>query len=72
MAYRFCNRSIYGFGGPELTWLAQIVGLNVVLQMALPGIDGWSHLGGALGGFALVYMMLSLRRRPPSYQQWRS
>ncbi|GBF91876.1 hypothetical protein Rsub_04981 [Raphidocelis subcapitata] len=57
VAFRFLNRGRYGISGGDLSWLAQVVGLNVLLQLGSHSIDGWSHLGGALGGAAMVVLL---------------
>ncbi|KAI8464807.1 MAG: hypothetical protein J3K34DRAFT_525914 [Monoraphidium minutum] len=57
VAFRWLNRHSYGVTGGDLSWLAQIVGINVLIQIGSHSVDGWAHLGGALGGAAVVALM---------------
>lgn len=55
--FRWLNRRHYGIAGSDMSWLAQVVGINMLIQLGSHSVDGWSHLGGALGGAAVVALM---------------
>ena len=73
VAYRLINRRVLGNSSGDVQWALQVVGLNVLLQLAVRSIDGWGHLGGAIGGAVLVALLGprlrwergALRDRPP-------
>lgn len=54
VAFRWLNRARYGFTGGDLSWFAQVVGINALIQLGSSSVDGWAHLGGALGGAAVA------------------
>lgn len=41
VAFRLLNRGRFGFGGGDMAWLAQVVGINVLIQLGSSSIDGW-------------------------------
>lgn len=41
VAFRWLNRHRYGLGGEDIVWLAQIVGINVLIQIGSHSVDGW-------------------------------
>ncbi len=51
---------------PIDTALAQVLGINLVLGLAVPNIDQFAHLGGLLGGF-LCGSLLGVDRRPQPF-----
>lgn len=57
LVYRLRNRAVMPWDSHETTWVAQIVGLNVLLGLAAGGhIGHWAHLGGLLGGAAAMWL----------------
>lgn len=66
VAARLANRRVAPVTASTFGWVAQIVGLNLVVQALSSGtgsrIDQWGHLGGALGGAAAA-MVLGPRLR---------
>ncbi|PNW83384.1 hypothetical protein CHLRE_05g245451v5 [Chlamydomonas reinhardtii] len=58
VTYRLRNRNYTGWSSADMSWVAQVVGLNVVLSMVAGGsLAHWAHLGGALGGAAAVLLL---------------
>ncbi|KAG2496050.1 hypothetical protein HYH03_005969 [Edaphochlamys debaryana] len=56
--YRVRNRNYTGWGAQDQSWVAQVVGLNVMLSLLAGGnIAHWAHLGGALGGAAVCWLI---------------
>lgn len=59
VAARLANRRLSPLTSADFSWVAQIVGINLVVQ-ALgggAGLDHWSHLGGAVGGAAAALLL---------------
>lgn len=60
VATRVLNRRVAPISASTFSWVAQIVGLNLVLQALNTGgskIDHYGHLGGALGGMAAALLL---------------
>eukprot|EP00775_Hariotina_reticulata_P010017 gene10017-10172_t len=63
---RWVNRHISVLTGPELTSIAQTIGLNMLLMSVFSGhMDHWGHLGGFVGGAALTLLL-----GPRSRNRW--
>ncbi|GFR44534.1 hypothetical protein Agub_g5804 [Astrephomene gubernaculifera] len=57
LVYRLRNRNFISWEAHDMQWLAQVVGLNVLLAfMAGGSLAHWCHLGGALGGAAVCWL----------------
>jgi hypothetical protein len=41
----------------DVTWIGQLVAINVVIAMLSHSISHWGHLGGALGGAAAMLLV---------------
>jgi hypothetical protein len=41
VAFRLINRGRLGLSGGDMGWLAQVVGLNVLIQLGSHSVDGW-------------------------------
>lgn len=41
VAFKWLNRGRYGIDTGDLTWLAQVVGINVLIQLGSHTVDGW-------------------------------
>uniref|UniRef100_A0A7S0YNU5 Peptidase S54 rhomboid domain-containing protein n=1 Tax=Polytomella parva TaxID=51329 RepID=A0A7S0YNU5_9CHLO len=51
------NRHFLGFGRETLSFIAQVIGINVVLSLLVGGsIAHWSHLGGLLAGSTFMFL----------------
>jgi membrane associated rhomboid family serine protease len=64
VAARVANRRVRGLSAGDFSWVAQIVGLNVLVQILNSGgggggarIDQWGHVGGAVGGAAAALLL---------------
>mmetsp|Transcript_8992 Transcript_8992/g.19300 ORF Transcript_8992/g.19300 Transcript_8992/m.19300 type:complete len:357 (+) Transcript_8992:30-1100(+) len=58
IVYKLRNRSFVPLTSYDVSWVAQVVGLNVLLAMLTGGSIGhWSHLGGLLGGAAGMFLL---------------
>ncbi|KAG2445052.1 hypothetical protein HYH02_008920 [Chlamydomonas schloesseri] len=58
VTYRLRNRAYTGWSSGDISWVLQVVGLNVFLSLAAGGsLAHWAHLGGALGGAAAVLLL---------------
>lgn len=63
VAARVANRRVRALTAGDFSWVAQIVGLNLVVQALNSGggggsrIDQWGHLGGAVGGAAAALLL---------------
>ena len=61
--YLLLNRRLLGkMGRQQLTSIGVIVGINVVMGLATPGIDNAAHFGGLISG-GIVAMLISPRER---------
>jgi rhomboid protease GluP len=53
-AFFLHNRRTFGeLGRRQLSSLASVIAINLLLGFTIPGIDNWGHLGGLLSGFLL-------------------
>jgi hypothetical protein len=71
VAFRFLNRGRYGITSGDLSWLAQVVGINVLLQMGSHSIDGWCVLAHAASPACLEARgLLGSHGMEPACRRW--
>ncbi len=64
IGYFYRNRAVMGaWGAANLKNLLITAGLNFAFTLAIPGISLFGHLGGALAGLALGYLLSPLQVR---------